>query len=424
MKHGEMVAHSKGGVIAWFHTFEPRPSTIHLQILQFLLGLGDSGVEQVRVEELAELVALFGLVLRVEHPRRLLQQDVLQLLVFLQLTLQGGLLPRLALPLADEPHQLRHAGCKVFCHGVDIERPRPVDGAVVFWIHHRMERHHHIPRRRVGVVEHHLALYGGRRVVVEERGDVHLLGSRPLDIERHGLRDEFLVGEHRQPVALTVGSSAVGSRDLAHEHVESVRHIVRERCVGGFSRLHGEASLLTEHLLVGPWVDEPHGGSACHRFLTLVDDTCGHRGLVAGADEARHVRLHHEVLRRHCRSLKHSMIHLARMCKRHEAPLGQALRQGEGNSHHAVLVGEQVRIEERRLLKVGAHRRLRSFLRFSTVLLSCIRQFILLHRGFGHRSFRNCHHIHHRRSFIQHIHLDSLFHHHTSALLHHRAAHR
>ena len=157
--------------------------------------------------------------------------------------------------------------------------------------------------------------------------------------------------------------------------------------------------------LVGLRVDEPEPGLALHSLLACVEDAGRDGGLVALADEARHVGLYHHVLLGHGLALQVAVAHILRMRQAHEAPGGQALRQGELQADDTVLVGRQLRVEECCLVEVLAQLHLLGSGLAAVSLGALCRRRLGIHHLLGY------HHFVHGGRLFRHIAAYGLHHH-------------
>ena len=88
------------------HAVHPRPAAVvFLLLLNELQGAGLLAAQVVDFKEVGYAAALLGLALGLQHPRRLLQHDGLQVLVFLELREQR--IGRFDLPFLDVSQQVR-----------------------------------------------------------------------------------------------------------------------------------------------------------------------------------------------------------------------------------------------------------------------------------------------------------------------------
>ena len=335
---------------------EPRPhavAVLHLaELAQQPRGLG---VEPVVVEKDADILPRLALRLRLPHPRRLLKDHGLEVLIFLQRAVQRGR----AFPLIEDAADFR-IGCR------DVPRERicvePVERllrAFMRELHEVRQRHHRIPRR----IRHHLHREGLRlqRVrfsALDQLGEFKLLRLRSAHGQRQRLRHERAPREHREQPFLAVREPARGADRLVAQRVRAVGHLQLPREAARLARGHLEIQIrlrifkLRIHRLACARIREREP----HRALLARRRLVGHlhRELqrIALAQKARRIRLHHDLLRRDRLVLDEPRAQIAVVREAHEFPSRQRLGHGELHRHRAVLARDQVREKERRLVQI------------------------------------------------------------------------
>ena len=182
--------------------------------------------------------------------------------------------------------------------------------------------------------------------------------------DRQGIHHEFTIAQDRQIVLLAIAVAIAGSHHLINIYTLFQTLNIE----GDGSRTLGidaiALGLLPNHLL-GFGIQNLHAGIAIHLLIRSVEEFHHDGTLVAFTQEARHVRLHHHGFLSHSLIYQTAVSHLLIMGQSHELPGCHALRQSEIDSHIALIVAFQGRIEEGGLVQVFTH------LHFVEVL-SCI----------------------------------------------------
>ena len=173
--------------------------------------------------------------------------------------------------------------------------------------------------------------------------------------ERHRDGDALAVGQHRQIVLLAIAEAIAGCRYAAYEQ--------RLRAVGAAVEghscrrpgLNGKALRAAQHHGLGLGVYQFHARRSANAPFRRVDNARGDACLVAHADKARHVGLHHHVFTGHGLATDGAREHVFCVGHTDETPCCEALGQRELQCHPALGVGLEGRIEERGLVEVLAH---------------------------------------------------------------------
>ena len=172
--------------------------------------------------------------------------------------------------------------------------------------------------------------------------------------DRQSVHHQFTVAQNRQIVLFTIAVPVSGSHHLINIYTLFQSLDIK----GDGSRALGINAvvlcLLPNHL-VGLRVDNLHTGVAAHLLVGSIEEFHHDGALIALTKEARHVWLHHHGLLSHSLIHQQTIAHLLVMSQAHELPSSHAFRQGKVDSHIALIVALQGRIEEGGLVQVFTH---------------------------------------------------------------------
>ena len=212
----EHLADGYGHIERAGHTGPPRPGTAGLlQFLQFLDVAVEPLLHRVLVEEVGQPMLLLRLALGIEHPRGLVEHQVLQFLVLFQTAHQRGLVATLLLPELEHLLGRRILGQDVATDAVGVERGGLRDGVVVAGLAHGGQGLDHQPRGVVGVFE---CQFGILAVSRDQGLQVDLFPAW-LNL-REGQRDgdALRTGQDGQIVLLAVGEALADCGDLTNQN--------------------------------------------------------------------------------------------------------------------------------------------------------------------------------------------------------------
>ena len=111
---------------------------------------------------------------------------------------------------------------------------------------------------------------------------------------------------------------------------------------------------LVVHTVVGKRVGEGEAYFARGLFVGHIGDLHSELELIALAQEARRVGLHHDVLGGNRAAAEEAATQFVIVCEAHKLPLGECLRHREFQSHFAFFIGHNVRQEEGGFVEVLA----------------------------------------------------------------------
>ena len=279
------------------------------------------------VKERNEALSAGLLLLCLHHPRGLAQQDVGQLLVPRERTLQG---PRILIlrPTLDDGSQIIFVGKMVSDAAAIISRG---DGENIVAcrcrqggqsLQSKVERLGHMLDGQ-GLVPCTLLL------APEEIGEVHRERRVAFEQVSPGLADVLHVGKHRQVAHFAVAAA------LANGFPPHGKHGMVGRCLEGhlvnslLARLEVEADLHLLQQFVTFRIVHLQDSLAPLPRLGSVADAGRQAHFVAVAQEARQRQFCHQLLLRHNRFLPLGSHHVLGMCKAVQVPRGEALGKGE-----------------------------------------------------------------------------------------------
>ena len=246
----------------------------------------------------------------------------------------------------------------IAAEGVCIDGRHQRDGVLLIRITDGWQRLHHQPTRIVGVLDGYLGIFSALRLlallVQEEFAQVEALLTLLMQGDRQGVHHEFTVAQNRQIVLLAIAVTITGSHHLINIYTLFQSLYIK----GDGSRALGIDAVVLRFLpnhLVGLRVKNLHTGVAAHLLVGSIEELHHDGTLIALTQEARHVRLHHHGLLSHSLIHQQTVAHLLVMSQAHELPGSHALRQGEVDSHIALVVALQGRIEEGGLVQVFTH---------------------------------------------------------------------
>ena len=239
--------------------------------------------------------------------------------------------------------------------GIGVDGRHQRDGILLIRIADRRQRLDHQPTRIVGIFHGHLCILCFLRLfallVQEEPAQVETLLARLVQGDRQGIHHGFSVAQDRQIVLFTIAVAITGS----HHLINIYAFFQTLNIEGDGSRTLGidaiALSLLPNHLL-GFSIQNLHTGVAAHLLVGSIEEFHHDGSLIVFTQEARHVRLHHHGLLSHSLINQTAVSHLLIMGQAHKLPGSHALRQGEIDSHIALVVALQGRIEEGGLVQV------------------------------------------------------------------------
>ena len=336
---------------------EPRPQAIAtLHGGQFGERLLQLAVHVVVIEKQADAAARFRLAGRLTQPRRLFQHDAVDVGVLGQRTVER--LPG-RLPLIEDLAHLRIGFRDVPGEGVGVVAVEGLLRALVGELHQVRQRHHRVPcRLRDDLDVKEAAFQGLRSAAGEQLVEGEILYARVADRQRHRLRDEDPPRDHRQPAFLSVAERAARGDRLVFEEAPAVRHRDPPLQRATFLGRHREILVRRRDphrgglVRIGRGIREGEPRLAGLFLVAGVGDFHREPHRVALAQEARWVRLHHQVLRGDRLTLQQAGAELRVVRHAEEAPLCQRLRHGEGHPHLAIGIAGQVGEEERGLLQI------------------------------------------------------------------------
>ena len=288
----------------------------------------------------------------IQHPRRLAEHQIFQLLVFLQTTHQRSLVTCFLLPELEGGLCFRILGKDMFADAVSIVRGSLRDGIIGRRLTHCRQSLDHQPRRIVRIFEGQFLILTVSR---QEGSQVDGLLAWLNLCKRHGDSDTLCTRQYRQIMLLAIREA------FAHSH-----HLTDERCHVGTQfreRKRGTArsTLLQRKVLstfeyhsLGLRIQQSQTGLAADSMIARIEDTGREHGLIAFADEARHIGLYHHILLCHSLTFEQTVAHIRCMSESHKAPGGQTLRQRKLQGDNPRGVCRQLGIEEGRLVEVLA----------------------------------------------------------------------
>ena len=154
---------------------------------------------------------------------------------------------------------------------------------------------------------------------------------------------------------LAVAERLAGSSNAAHQQTVGAVRNIAERYYGSAVRTDTEVDRLRINLTSAVRLGQYHTRLAFGHTLSGVEYAGLYPGLVAYTDETRHIGLHHHLLCSNDLAPDDAAEHISRMGHTYETPRGETARQGKREAHRTILVSEQSRIEERRLVEILAH---------------------------------------------------------------------
>ena len=204
--HDELADVAVGG-----HFLEPRERAVGqlhaLELGQRPLGFG---LQAGFVEQLDQAGQPGGFALRVAHPGRFLEQQVLQLLVLSQLAFEGVALGgravlRLARPLGQHGFEAGIGFQNPGREQVGVEAAEGLLGALVGVLHQVGQALHGVPSGVGRQLQRERVVAPRGAAGARQLRQLELAGARPHDGQRQALGDEDAVGQHGQGVFFPVG---------------------------------------------------------------------------------------------------------------------------------------------------------------------------------------------------------------------------
>ena len=198
-----------------------------------------------------------------------------------------------------------------------------------------------------------------RVILSKQSGEVDGLCARSVLCKRYGVDDQLAIRQDGKIVLFAVAEAIARCRHAADE--QRLVGQTRRRCIdveadaGGLASLHAERLVLRVDHLFGFGVEEFDESRALYGLLTRVEDAGRELALVALSHEARHIGLNHHVLLRDDLTFEGSVAHILIGSECHKAPSSNTFGQRELHRNIAILVGDELWIEEGGLVQVLAH---------------------------------------------------------------------
>ena len=204
----EHLADADGHIKRTWHLGPPTPGTIvTLELTQLIKRLLQTVLHQVLIEEVAHALFLFGLIVSIEHPRCLVEEQILQFLVFLECAGQRvGI--RFLFPELEGTLGLWVLRQDMTTETIGIIGRRQGDGIVVVRSAHYGKGLSHQPGRLVGIFHREFRLGGIGRYELRQinGGDTRMMLG-----DGYGDRDMRCRRQDRQIVLFAIGE--VGTAD-------------------------------------------------------------------------------------------------------------------------------------------------------------------------------------------------------------------
>ena len=291
----------EGDVIARTSAGHPWPGSVReLHLTQLSHGgLGLVG-EALVFEQDSHIAASLAFVFGLTQPRGFLEHHALEILVFLQRTIERWS----AAPLVKHLLDAWIAVGDVAAETVGVQAGKGAHGAWVWAFHEIRQRHHGVP---TGVGDHlhseplvleGVALAGGDKFV-----ELEVFGLGAADGQREAFGDKDAAAEHGQETLFAIGHLVGAAHGFEGEEAKVVWHTETPAVAAALVGWHREGLIevhITEQfvdIILGKSVSEGQADFAGLFLLGAVAYLDGELKFIAFAQESRWVGLHHNVFR-------------------------------------------------------------------------------------------------------------------------------